>query len=132
MRMRDPQHVGADLKIWMAGKRLSEAELALKISNENKGIAITQSWLSRIINGKFRRLTPKVRRVADYADIPVFEKGDPDPDSVGSKIIGRAVDRAWDGSVSHANLIARLIKVAEELRLSDHANVRMSRRKRGR
>jgi hypothetical protein len=101
----------------MADRRLSEVELVLQISRENREISITQSWLSRIINGKFRRATAKVQGVADYANIPIFEKGKPDPK--GSKIIGRAVDRVWNGSVAHANLIARLIEVAEELPLTD-------------
>lgn len=128
--MRDPRQVGADLKAWMAGKRLSEVDFVVKIAKENKEIGITQSWLSRIINGKFRRFTAKVLSVANYADIPVFEKGEPDP--VGSKIIDRAVVRVWNGTVPHANLIARLIKVAEELPLSDEARVSMQRRRRGR
>jgi transcriptional regulator with XRE-family HTH domain len=111
MRMREPYKIGTDLRAWMRNQGLSEAALAERISKENKDISITQSWLSRILSGKFRRPTATVRHVAAYADIPVFEEEERDAE--GAAVIDNAVTTVWNGSLAHANLIARLIRVAD-------------------
>ena len=111
--MRDPKLVGADLRAWMAREGLSEAGLCEKISSENSDLAVTQSWVSRILHGRFRRYTEKVRGVLAYAAIPVTEESEPDP--AGAATINRAVSDVWNGSKPHADLIARLIRVAENL-----------------
>lgn len=111
--MRNPKVVGADLRAWMEREGLSEAALCAKIARDNSEISVTQSWISRILRGKFRRYTEKVVGVLAYADIPMIEDSAPDP--AGAAIINRAVSDVWNGSVPHADLIARLIRVAEHL-----------------
>jgi hypothetical protein len=113
MHIRDPRQIGLDLQQWLRRHRLTEAKFALKLSKETEGGPVSQSWVSRIIHGRFRRLTPKVRRVAEYANIRVTR---PSPsDTKGSVVIDKAVTEVWNGSLSHANVIARLIRVAKGL-----------------
>jgi transcriptional regulator with XRE-family HTH domain len=111
MRMRQPREIGTDLQQWLNRQGLSEADLALKLSKEIKGLSISQSWVSRILNGRFRRLTPTIRRVAAYANIPVTRASP--PDTKGAELIDKAVTEVWNGSLTHANVIARLIRVAK-------------------
>lgn len=66
--------------------------------------------MSRIANGRFRRLTPAVREVAQHANIRVEDHSPHDPD--GKRTIMHAIDEAWDGSAAHAVTIAKLIRVA--------------------
>lgn len=111
--MRNPKAVGADLHAWMARQGVSEIELARAVSASSDGLTVTQSWVSRIAQGKFRRFTARVQSIAAYADIPIEDQSRRDAD--GSIVIRRAVSEVWNGSLSHANLIARLIKVAKVL-----------------
>jgi transcriptional regulator with XRE-family HTH domain len=110
MRIRDPDRIGAELRAWLVKNRLTEAALAARIRAENKGLSVTQSWLSRIMAGKFRRLTPTIRAVIGYTDIPITEEARRDRD--GKAIIDDAVSSVWNGSRNQAELIARLIGVA--------------------
>src|SRR5882757_6930753 len=48
MGMREPQQIGADLREWLNRHGLSEVDLVGILSNENNGLTISQSWLSRI------------------------------------------------------------------------------------
>jgi transcriptional regulator with XRE-family HTH domain len=114
MTMRLPKEIGDDLRAWMKKMGVTEIDFARKISNENSMITISQSWVSRIANGRFSRLTEKVREVARYANIRVERAAAHEPE--GAKIIKSAVEEVWDGSVAHAALIARLIRVANSLR----------------
>jgi len=95
----------------MKAHGLSETTLSERISNENKGIEISQPWLSRIVAGKFRRPTRVVRFLADYASIRLFDDGEKDAE--GSKLIAQTVAEVWNGSRPHADLIAKLIRIAK-------------------
>lgn len=108
--MRDSNKMGAELRAWLVKKKMTEAAFAARIRAENKGLNVTQSWLSRIAAGKFRRLTPTVRAVLAYADIPVAEEARVDRD--GKAMIEDAVTSVWNGSRGQAKLIAKLISVA--------------------
>lgn len=115
--MREPREIGAELRAWMRRQGLSESALAKRIYKENRELAVSQSWISRISAGKFRRLTPKIRYVADYANIRVIETAE--RDARGARLISEAVSDAWNGSFSHANVIARLIRVGKGLASED-------------
>jgi transcriptional regulator with XRE-family HTH domain len=113
MRMRDPNRIGEDLRAWMQQHDLTEEAVARKFSRKGSHLGISQSWVSRIANGRFRRLTPRVRQIAIYANIPVEEASR--QDRTGASLIKDAVAEVWDGSLDHANVIARLIRVARGL-----------------
>lgn len=113
MRMRDPHEIGSDLQRWLKRRRLTEAEFALRVSRGTKGLSVSQSWISRIARGQFSRLTPTVRRVTGYASIPVMKSGP--SDAKGAELIDKAVTDVWNGSFAHANVIARLIRVAKSI-----------------
>src|SRR5215471_3678242 len=117
MRMRDPHEIGADLRAWLHGQGLSELELAQKISNEISALSVSQPWLSRIIAGKFRRLTPTVRAICGYANIRIEEAAE--RDARGATLIEQAINDTWNGSLSHASVLARLIKVGKGLAAKD-------------
>ena len=106
--MRDPTRIGQELRSWMRRKGVTEAGLARRLARKNKQIMISQSWISRIANGHFRRLTPKVRHVTDYANIRVEDAGGRERGA--EVIIKSALDEVWDGSAAHAVFIARLIR----------------------
>ena len=111
--MRSPTQIGEDLRAWMKRKGVTEARLAQQISHRQRDISVSQSWVSRIANGQFRRLTPAVRRVADYANIRV-ERAQV-ADQTGAAIIQKAVKDVWDGSVQHAQVIARIVRATRGL-----------------
>jgi len=111
--MRNANNIGSDLRRWMRRRKITEHELAQRVSAENEDFPVTQSWVSRIIRGEFRRPTERVRSVAAYANIQIFERKVSHPE--GEKIIRDAVSRSWDGSLSHAAVIARLIRAARDL-----------------
>jgi hypothetical protein len=92
---------------------LTEEDVARKFSRKGNHLGISQSWVSRIANGRFRRLTPRVRQITAYAKIPVEESTQ--RDRAGASLIKDTVAEVWDGSLDHANLIVRLIRVARRL-----------------
>lgn len=108
MRMRNPTQIGEELRAWMRKEGMTEADLAFRIVQKNKDFDISQSWISRIANGRFSRLTTKIRCVTDYANIRVEEAINCEQDA--AKVIKTAIDEVWDGSAAHAILIARLIR----------------------
>jgi transcriptional regulator with XRE-family HTH domain len=92
MRMRNAKKIGADLRRFMRRRELTELELAQRVSAKNKQISLTQSWVSRIAHGRFKRPTERVRSIAEYANIPVFERSQ--LSTAGAKIIHEAVSTA--------------------------------------
>jgi transcriptional regulator with XRE-family HTH domain len=113
MRMRNAKKIGADLRRFMRRRELTELELAQRVSAKNKQISLTQSWVSRIAHGRFKRPTERVRSIAEYANIPVFERSQ--LSTAGAKIIHEAVQQSWNGSIFHATIIARLIRAARDI-----------------
>lgn len=116
--MREPNKIGAELRAWAKKHRLSETALVEQISAANKGFSVSQSWLSRIMAGQFRRLTPAIKVITSYANIPLLEETRHDPS--GKELIDQALSSTWNGSKAHALVIARLIKVADTIPLAAH------------
>ena len=96
----------------MDDRGLTEQELSRILSNKNNGVRVSQSWVSRIINGQFRRLTNRTRAVFGYAKIPLRAELNEDPR--GTKIIAAAVSETWDGTFQHAKVIAKIIRIVRE------------------
>src|SRR3974390_1513494 len=112
MRMRRPQEIGRDLRRFMQRRELTELELARRAPKRG-GVALSQSWVSRVARGEFKRPTERVRRLATYAGIELFEKGS--VSELGEKKIQQALRSSWDGSLAQATVIANLIRATRGL-----------------
>jgi len=97
----------------MASRGLTEAELARELSNNTEGVRVSQSWISRICTGEFKRLSGKTAEVLRYANIRIHLSSDVDEE--GGKILAAAVDDAWDGSLQSARALAGLLRGAAAL-----------------
>lgn len=98
----------------MDDQGLTELELSERIARNNKGKSISQSWISRILAGSFKRPTRSVLLLGKYASIPIFEEHQ-SRDAEGAKLIEDAVSSVWNGTRRHAHVIAKLIRVAKEV-----------------
>jgi transcriptional regulator with XRE-family HTH domain len=58
------REIGDRLHARMVQKKWTQPALA-------KAIDIDQSQISRVCNGKFKRLTGNVRRICEYANVPI-------------------------------------------------------------
>ena len=117
MTRRDPCEIGEDLQRWLAERNMTEQQLSDEI---NKGKSdnywISQSWISRICNGQFKRASRQVMIVLRHANIPFSTNEKIDPS--GWKTIEEAINEVWDGSAGNARAIARLLRSAGSLRAS--------------
>src|SRR5690349_10381527 len=104
--------IGQELREWMASRGLTEAGLARGLSKNAEGVRVSQSWISRICTGEFKRLSGKTGRVLRYANIRIPSS---DVDEEGTKILAAAVDDAWDGTLQGARALAGLLRGAAAL-----------------
>jgi transcriptional regulator with XRE-family HTH domain len=108
--MRSSKEIGADLRRFMRRRGITELELAQSVSSDGDRETVSQSWVSRICKGEFKRATPRVARVARYAKVRMYKKTT--DSEAGKKLIGDAVERSWNGTMSHASMLARIILAA--------------------
>jgi hypothetical protein len=113
MEKRTPAEAGRDLRAWLAVRNWTEEDLARALSSADGFPAVSQSWISRICTGEFKRFSGKTAAVLRYADIRV-EYARPH-DVQGERIIGAAVAEVWDGSVGGAKALARVLRSAAAL-----------------
>lgn len=113
MSTRTPQAIGVELRNWLTARSLTESELSDLIKAKNPNDGVSQSWISRICNGDFVRLSRKTRIVLDYANIRVEESFNVDPK--GEQIIQTAVSDVWDGSLRTAQALAGILRSAGRL-----------------
>lgn len=98
----------------MSDERLTEQALAHRITQQNAGSSGSQSWISRIMAGRFRRFTGKAALVLAYADIRPDRHDGGLEDS--RRLIDDAVREAWDGSPEGARAVAAILRGAAGLR----------------
>jgi hypothetical protein len=96
----------------MQRQELTESDLARRASQRG-GVTLSQSWVSRVARGEFKRPTERVRRLVTYAGIEMFEKGS--VSELGEKRIQQALRSSWDGSLAQATIIANLIRATRGL-----------------
>jgi hypothetical protein len=113
MNMRTSQAIGLELREWLKARALTESELSALIRAKNPNDKVSQSWISRICNGDFVRLSGKTRIVLDYADIRIDKSFGIDPK--GEQIIQAAVSDVWDGSLRAAQALAGILRSAGRL-----------------
>ena len=131
MTRRLPADIGTDLKAWLAHREMTEQELAdavnAKFQPRHK---VSQPWVSRICNGKFKRYRGQVELVLRYADIPIASDRPIDP--LSRAIIDDALEEVWDGSEGGAKAIAQVLRLIGKLALrrgekADHARTERHR-----
>lgn len=114
-------------KMQKRSHNLSPAELglALKRAFEARGITqpylqartgIDQSQISRIFNGRFRRVDGNnVQKLCKYANIANKKSRPPPPDPRKSDLLMKALSAVWDGSAKKERALAELICSLEPL-----------------
>jgi hypothetical protein len=113
MSRRSSAEIGRELREWLDAQAMTEDGLSLAISTEKPSILISQSWISRICCGEFKRLSGKTGVVLKYANIRVEDELP--RDERGKEIIDAAVSDVWDGSVAGAKALARVLHSAAAL-----------------
>lgn len=107
----DSQRIGRELKEWLERNGMTERSLAQEINRSNPSKRrLSQSWVSRICNGEFKRVAGQAEVVLKYADIRISLL--PDNPSKAADVIDEAVREVWDGSERGAQLIANLLRNA--------------------
>ena len=96
-----------------AYKAMTEEGLSVAIQADNPKLRVSQSWISRICCGDFKRLSGKTGIVLRYANIRIEDELP--RDERGKEIIDAAVSEVWDGSVASAKALARMIHSAAAL-----------------
>jgi len=80
--------------------------------NVSKECHVSQSQISRILAGQFRRRSKNVNILCEYANIKI-EKHKADP--VQNRILMDALAETWDGTDRHAKAIAKVLKALVRL-----------------
>lgn len=110
----DSQRIGRELKEWLERNDMTEQALAQEINRGRTAKRrLSQSWVSRICSGKFKRVAGQTEVVLKYAGIRVSLS--PEDSSKAADLINEAVREVWDGSESGAELIANLLRSAAAL-----------------
>lgn len=113
MARLDSRRIGGRLRAWLRHQGLTESGLADAINAGRAGLPqVSQSWISRICNGEFKRLSGQAKVILRYANIPT---DGPERPADGATVIDEAIREVWDGSDEGAQLIARLLRDAAAL-----------------
>jgi transcriptional regulator with XRE-family HTH domain len=91
----------------MYRKRLNQASLA-------RAVGISQSTVSRVLNGTLKRQGAARRKLFDYAKINALTQIQ--ESRKGCSQVIKAFERIWDGSEQHAAAVAKIIEALENLR----------------
>lgn len=95
-----PSHIAAEL----TRKFKENSVCQIDASKDSK---VSQSQISRILSGQFRRRSKNVNLLCKYANIK-FEKHKIDP--MRNRVLMDALGETWDGTDHHAKAIAKVIK----------------------
>lgn len=91
----------ATLRDQVAKREITQLDLA-----EHSGVS--QSQISRILSGQYRRESVNVQRLCDYArkalDIPL------QPSASALGVLNSAIQETWDGTDEHAEALAQVIR----------------------
>lgn len=99
MNTVDRQRIGSLLREKASSMRLSQAEIAKKTG-------MSQSQVSRILAGRFNRLSKKVMQICKFLEV---QSSVSITTSHLSKRLSDAVLAAWDGTKAHEDALVRLL-----------------------
>ena len=74
---------------------------------------VSQSQVSRILSGKFKRRSKNVDSICKYAKLVVFT---PKVDPMQNKALMDALSSAWDGTEDHAKILVNILNSVRNLR----------------
>ena len=105
--MLRPLEIAYALRKWRIEHGLTQSQIAIALGQ-------SQSWVSRVLSGEFKRLTPAVIALCEYADV-VFERQS-ERSEEGFARLSDALDAVWDGTEVDARRIEKLLRAVSQLR----------------
>ena len=90
------------------GRRASTVDIAARTG-------IHQSQVSRLLRGQFRRVSPNVSKLLQYARQPA-QTGPSEGKDQAKQAVIRAALRTWDATPEGARALVRLLRSVEGLR----------------
>ncbi len=88
-------------------------EYAVCQAEASKLTHVSQSQISRILAGQFKRRSKNVNKLCKFANIK-FDRHKTDP--VQNRILMDALTEVWDGTDHHAKAIAKVLKALISLK----------------
>ena len=98
-------------------ERLRERVSTVRIAADT---GIHQSQVSRLLRGHFRRLSPNVRALLDYAKKPATRPAPPRAKAAKAAVIKAAL-RTWDATPEGAQALVRLLRSVRDLRRGERS-----------
>jgi hypothetical protein len=77
---------------------------------------IHQSQVSRLLRGHFKRLSPNVQSLLDYASKPRRYGGQTAAQELAKASLIKATLRTWDATPEGAQALVRLLRIVENIR----------------
>jgi transcriptional regulator with XRE-family HTH domain len=95
-------------------ERIKNSRKLSKLSQETiaKKAKIHQSQVSRILNGKFARVSKNVIRICKFAKIPLAKEQPLSPK------LQKALEGVWDGSLEQEAALVKLLDAASGMALA--------------
>jgi len=93
------------------GRRAQTVEVAARTG-------IHQGQVSRLLRGQFKRVSPNVRKLLEYARRPQKRESGASADLQARQAVIRAALRTWDATPKGAQALVRLLRSVEAYRVS--------------
>ena len=77
---------------------------------------IHQSQVSRLLRGRFKRISPNVRMLISYAARPRPRAKAKDPSELARSAVVKAALRSWDSTPEGARALVRLLRSVDRIR----------------
>lgn len=78
---------------------------------------VHQSQVSRLVRGQFKRLSPNLLKLLEYADAPRRRNAADAGREAAKKAVVRAALRTWDSTPGGAQALVRLLRSVEKLKI---------------
>jgi len=99
-----------------ARRRLSALSRRVPTVQAAADTGIHQSQVSRLFRGQFKRLSPNVQTLLDYAKRPRDEANPAAEREAAKSAVVNAALRTWDSTPTGAQALVRLLRSVESLR----------------
>ena len=101
-----------DVGLKIRHKMLERSDTQESLSRK---LRIHQSQISRVLRGDFKRLSPHVRRLCEYAGLSL-DKLEAKPRVPPAGKLLAEVNNLWDGTPGHEKALLRVVKAIRQLR----------------